>query len=97
MAAAEQLERVAIAMPNPEREVNRVVSHLLREGWTELNACVAVMNAASHAKYILAQVDITDTPWLDQLREFAHSRVRSRRSEVGITGGTAERNRDAQF
>lgn len=72
-------------MPNPEREVNRVVSHLLRDGQTELNACVAVMNAASHAKYNLAQVGISDCVWLDQIYEFAHMRARSRRSQVGIT------------
>lgn len=71
-------------MPNPEREVNRVVSHLRRDGATELNACVAVMNAASHAKYSLAQVGITDCEWLTQIYEFAHMRVRHRRSQVGI-------------
>lgn len=85
MAAATQPAQVEIAMPNPEREVNRVVSHLMRGGMTQLNACVAVMNAASHASYILAQVGVTDCPWLDRIYEHAHACVSKRRREVGIT------------
>ena len=87
MAAAKQPEQIEMAMPNPEREVNRVVSHLMRNGETQLNACVAVMNAASHARYNLGQIGITDCPWLDHIYEYAHACVSKRRSEVGITDG----------